>query len=111
MTSANDNVDPYDHPLAKRGELFFKTVEPNQIHSFHPDEEVEEHDEEEDDWVEEQRNLDKPAFFNGNNQIVRIFDEKCVICVYAFRQCHQCICEDCWTNSIVRMLKCVVCRT
>ena len=45
------------------------------------------------------------------------FQTRSVICfenpsVYAFRQCgHQCICEDCRTNSNVEMLKCVGCRT
>ena len=54
----------------------------------------------------------------GNNEVVKNFTEKCVICcerdsVYAFRQCgHQCICEQCYQNKgDIDILKCVVCRT
>ena len=74
-------------------------MECNEIPSFHPNREVEKHDEEEDEWVEKQTNLDKPAGCNGNNEM-KVFNQQCVIgfensSVYAFRQCvHQCICEN-----------------
>ena len=48
--------------------------------------------------------------------MVKIFIQKCVISldnpsVFAIRQCgHQCICEDCWTDSRVQLIKCAVCR-
>ena len=78
-------------------------MECNQIHSFYPKEETEKDEEEDmgrvqrklDDSVEEQRNLDKPTYFIGNNEMLNIFNQKCVICfvvssLYAFRQCgHQ----------------------
>ena len=53
-------------------------------------------------------------FYNGTNEMVKIFNQKCVICleidsVYAFRQCgHLFLCEI-WYNS--EITKCVVCRT
>ena len=57
-------------------------------------------------------------YTNGNNDLVKIFNQKCVIClerdsVYEFRQCgHQCICEQCYQKrGVIDMLKCVVCRT
>ena len=101
-------------------------MECNQIHIFYPPEEAEEDDKEEDlwraqrelnDWVEEQISSKKFACCNRNNQMVKIFNLKCVICwenlsVYAIRHCgHQCICKNCRTNSNVEMSKCVVCRT
>ena len=48
LNSTNDSLDPFDYHLAKCGEGSFKTMECNQIHSFHPNEEAEEDDEEED---------------------------------------------------------------
>ena len=51
--------------------------------------------------------------FNGTNEMVKIFNQKCVIClendsVYAFRNCgHLCLCENCFDSNIT---KCVVCR-
>ena len=48
-----------------------------------------------------------------SNEIVKIFNQKCVIClendsVYAFRNCgHLCLCENCFDSKIT---KCVVCR-
>ena len=63
-------------------------MECNQNDSFYPNEEVEKYDEEEiiwraqselDDWIEKQRNLDKPAFCNANNQMVQISNQMCVI--------------------------------
>ena len=73
----NHNVDPYDHQLAKCREGAFEMTECNQIHSFHPNEEAEEVDEEEDNWVEEQRSLDKPTCCSGNNPMEKNFNQKC----------------------------------
>ena len=99
-------------------------MECNHIHGFNPNEE----DDDEDDilsvqravdaWVEEQRSFAKPAFCNGNNEMVKIFNQKRVICfenptVYAFRPCdHQCIGEKCYQNkSDIDILICIICRT
>ena len=68
--------------------------------------------------VEENEDLIETIYTNGNNEMVKIFYQKCVIClerdsVYAFRQCgQQCKCEQCYRNNgDIDMLKCVVCRT
>ena len=68
--------------------------------------------------VEEDDDLIETQYLNGNNEKVKIFNQKCVICyerasVYAFRQCgHQCICEQGYQNKgDIDILKCVVCRT
>ena len=118
LNFTNDSVDPQDYHIAKCGEGASKTMECNQIHSFQPIEESEEEDEVVDTWraqrefddcVEEQRNLDKSSYCNRNNQMVKIFNQKCVMCFenpsgYAFRQCgHQCKCE---IVGLLQMLKC-----
>ena len=54
---------------------------------------------------------------NGNIEIVKIFSQKCGIClekdsIYVFCQCgHQCLCENCYQiKGDVIILKCVVCK-
>ena len=66
----------------------------------------------------ENEDLIETQYLNGNNEVVKIFNQKCVIClervsIYAFRQCgHQCICQDCYENKRdIDILKSVVCRT
>ena len=91
-----------------------------QIHTCWPD--FGEHEENEDDYLveedEENEHLIETNYRNGNNEVVKIFSQKCVIClernsIYAFRQCgHQCICEQCYQNKgDIDILKSVVCRT
>ena len=70
------------------------------------------------DETEEDEDLIETQYLNGNNEVVKFFNQKCVIClekesIYAFRQCgHQCICRDCYENKgDIDILKCVVCRT
>ena len=46
----------------------------NQIHTCHPAEEGEE-----DDWGGELEGLFKPDYCNGNNEMVKIFNQKYVI--------------------------------
>ena len=71
-----------------------------------------------DEEDEENEDLIETNYCNGNNEVVKIFNQKCVICLerdssYAFRQCgHQCICEQSYQNKgDIDILKCVVCRT
>ena len=68
--------------------------------------------------VEEVEDLIESNCCKGVNEVVKVFNQKCVICFekdsdYAFRQCgHQCICEQCYRNKgDIGILKCVVCRT
>ena len=92
------------YSIEKCGIDSFKTLEHTQIHSFYLD--SEENAEYEDDvWVEEDVEIDdliETQYLNGNNEVVKIFNQKCVIClerdsVFAFRQCgHQCISEQCY---------------
>ena len=118
LNATNGSSDPFDYHLEKCGIDSFKKLERSLIHSFWPD-----HGEDDDDLVEEdeiERNEDliETQYFNGTNEVVKIFNQKCVICyerdsVFAFRQCgHQCICEQCYqSKGDIDILKCVVCRT
>ena len=70
------------------------------------------------DIVEEYEDLIETIYTTGNNEMVKIFSQKCVICLetdsdYAFRQRgHQCICKQCYRNKgDIDILKCVVGRT
>ena len=67
---------------------------------------------------EEDDDLIETDYCNENNELVKIFNQKSVICLeqdsnYVFRRCgHQCACEHCYQNKgDIDILKCVVCRT
>ena len=69
----------------------------------------------EEDEVEKE-DLIETNYCNGNNEVVKMFDRKCVICLktdgaYAFRLCgHQCVCEQNYQNrGDIDISKCVVC--
>ena len=117
LNRADGSLDPFDYHVEKCGVDFFKELERSLIHTCWPDN-GEDIDNGGDDLVEKDGDLTEPDYCNGNNEVVKIFNQKCVICyerdsVYAFRQCgHQCICEPCYRNkSDFDILKCVVCRT
>ena len=120
LNATNNSVDPFDYHLEKCGVDSSETLEHIQIHTCWPG--FGEHEENEDDYLVEEdgenEDLIETNYCNGNNEVVKIFSQKCVIClerdsIYAFRQCgHQCICEQCYQNkSDIDILKCVVCRT
>ena len=79
-------------------------------------EEIVEDEDDEDD--EEDVNIQKLEFTDGNNEVVKIFNQKCVLCLerdsdQIFKQCsHQSICEEFYQNKgNFDILKCVNCRT
>ena len=124
LNATNTSLDPYDYHLEKCGIDSFRKLERSLIHNlgFGHGEGVENEDEDDDlveeDVVEENDDLFETQYLNGNNEVVKIFNQKCVICyeresVYAFRQCgHLCICENCYQKKgDIDILKCVVCRT
>ena len=120
LNATNNSLDPYDYHLEKCGVDSFKKLEHCLIHSFWPGHGENEDDDDlvEEDVFGEDENLIETQYFNGNNEMVKILNQKCVICydkdsVYAFRQCgHQCICEQVYQNKgDINILKCVVCRT
>ena len=120
LNARNDSSDPYDYHLEKRGIDSFKVLEYSEIHTSYPHNDENEENEDGDLVEEDEENEDliEADFTNGNNKVVKIFIQKCVIClergsVYAFRQCgHQCTCEQCYQiKGDIEILKCVVCRT
>ena len=95
-------------------------LEYSEIQTFYPHNDENEENEDGDlvEKDEENEDLIEANFTNGNNEVIKIFNQKYVLClerdgVYAFRQCgHQCIYEQCCQNKgDIDILKCVVCRT
>ena len=120
LNSSNDSLDPYDYHLNKNGlDCFKNLIECNRIHSSWLSMEsgdMEEIDEDEKD-VEEDVSIDELGYIDGSNEVVKIFNQKCVICLerdsdYFFKECgRQCICDQCYQNKDnIDILKCIVCR-
>ena len=117
LNRINNSLDPFDYHVEKCGADFFKKLECSLIHTYWPDRRVDDDDVVEEDVLEQEENLIETPYLNGDTEVVKIFNEKCVTClekdsIYAFRHCgHQCICEDCYQNKgNIDILKCVVCR-
>ena len=109
------SLDPFDYHVQKCGGDSFKKIESSLIHSYWLNRE--EDDDDDDNVIEQENLIEIPEYLNGDNEVVKIFNEKCVICleqdsIYAFRLCgHQCICQQCYENKgNIDKLKCVVCR-
>ena len=109
LDTSNNSLDPFDYHLKKCGVDSLKTLERSQIRTFWPH--IEEEAEDGDDVLVDTN------YRNGNNEVVKNFNQKCVICyendgVYAFRQCgRQCIFERYYENEgVIDILKCVVCK-
>jgi len=113
LNSTNNNLDPYDYHLDKCGiDSFKKLLEYNRIHTFWINIDVEE-------IVDTEEGVEiELEYTDGDNKVVKIFNQKCVICLerdseYIFKKCgHQCICQECYHNKgNIDILKCVICRT
>ena len=119
LNTTSGSLDQFDYHLEKRGVDSFKKLEHILIHTFwcgHGEDEDDLSDVE--DEVEEDVDLIQTQYHNGNNEVVKTFNQKCVFCSerdsdYAIRQCgHQCICEQFYQNRCdIDIFKCVVCRT
>ena len=123
LNATNNSLDPYDYHLEKCGIDSFKKLERSLIHTLYSGhgEDIESDDkliEENEDNIQEDINIHELEYNNRDNKIVKVFNQKCVICFegdseYIFKQCgHQCICEQCYqSKGNIDILKCVVCRT
>ena len=124
LNATNNRLDPYDYHVEKCGIDSFKKLERILIPTFSPGhgEDIENEDgdliEENEDNIQEDINIHELEYTNGSNEVVKVFNQKCVICLernsdYIFKQCgHQCICEECYQNKgDIDIIKCVVCRT
>ena len=114
LNATNDCSDPFDYHLEKCGIESFKVLEHSQYHTFYAHDEEDEEDK--DDLVEEdeeKKDLIQTICMNGNYEMVKIFNQKCVFClerdsVYACRLCrHQCY----QNRGDIDILTCVVCKT
>ena len=86
---------PFDYHLNKCGVYSFKKIERSLIYIFlagvGEDLEIEDDFSDVEDKVEEDGDLLETSYTNGNNEVDKVFIQKCVICserdsVYAFRQ-------------------------
>ena len=122
LNATNGSLDPYVQHVENCGVYCFKRSERSQIHTSWPGhgEDIKNEDDISDVeyGVEEDGDLIETSYTNGNNEVVKIFNQKCVVClerysICAFRQCgHQCLCEQCYRNKgDIVILKCVICRT
>ena len=104
LNATNNSLDPYHYHVQRGGKDAFRKLEHTQIHTCWPVFEEGEKNEDENLVEEDEKNGDliETKFYNGNNEVVKIFSRKCVIClerdsIYDFRQCgHQCVCEQCY---------------
>ena len=98
-----------------------KKLKRSLIHTFWPghgeDDESEDDISDGEDEFQEDGELIETQYLNGNNEVVKVFNQKCGICLetdsdYAFSKYgHQCICEQGHQNKgDIDKLKCVVCR-
>ena len=106
MNPSSDSLDPYDYHLSKKGlDCFEKLLECNRILSPWPG--MESGDMEEIVEYEEDVNIDELNYTDGSNEVVKIFNQICVICLerdsdYIFKQCgHQCFCEECYQKRVI----------
>ena len=121
LNATNTSLDPYDLHVEICDFDAFKKLENELIHTSwpgHRDGDGEVEDDSNVDVVEEIEEFIEKIYTNGNNEMVKMFSQKCVISLerdsdYAFRQCgHQCICEQCYQiRGDIDILKGVVCRT
>ena len=90
LNSSNDSLDPYDYQLRKNGmDCFEKLLDCNRMHCSRPGKEcgfmeeiVEDEDEEDaEEDGEEDVNLHELEYTDGNNDAVKSFSQKCVICL------------------------------
>ena len=120
LNATNEILNPFDYHLEKCCIDSFKNLERSLNQTFWPGygEDDDNLIEENEDNIQEDVNIHELKYTNGSNEIVKVLNQKCVICLerdseYIFKQCgHQCICEECYQNKDdIDILKCVVCRT
>ena len=86
LKATNDSLDPYEYHLEKCGIDSFKKIERSLIHTLWPGhgEGIEDGDvvlvEENEDNIQEDNNIHELQYTNGNNEVVKVFNQKCVIC-------------------------------
>ena len=121
LNVTNYSLDPFEYHFEKCGVDYFKKLQHTRIHTCWPRDDDEEDTEGEYDVLvakDEDEVLVETSYCNGEKEVVKNFNQKCVICyerdsVSAFKQRgHKCVCEQCYRRKgDIGILKCVVCRT
>ena len=80
LNASRSSLDPYDYHVGICGIDSFKKLEHSLIHSFWPGhgEDDDDGDLVEEDVVEGNEDLIETQYFNGTNEVVKIFIQKCV---------------------------------
>ena len=87
LNTTNTSSDPYDYDVEKCGLVSFKKLEHSLIHTCWPG-----HGEDEDDISDEENaaaegeneeyeDLIETRYLNGNNEVVKVFNQKCLVCL------------------------------
>ena len=81
LNATNDSSSPFDYHLEKCGVDSFKTLEHSKNHNFYPHKEEDEEDGDDDLYEEdvEDEDLIETKFTDKNKEVVKIFNQKCVI--------------------------------
>ena len=84
LNTTNGSLDPFDYHLEKSGVDSMKKLEPSLIHTFWPGhgEDIENENvfSDVEDEVEEDGDLIETSYTKGNKELVKVFNQKCVIC-------------------------------
>ena len=98
-------------------ELIAPPYHDDETDNYFKYEEQQENDDDDEQENDEEQQEDI-IYINGNKELVKSFNKKCVICleidsIYAFRLCgHWCLCEDCYNNTdSIKITKCVICKS
>ena len=122
LNSSNGSLDPYDYHLENCCKDAFYTTEANRVHSSWPGKDCGlffpyEDEEDIEEVVVDNVDIQEREYTNGNDEVVKFLNRKCVICLerdseYIFKQCgHQSFCQVYYQNKgDIDILKCVVCR-
>ena len=85
-----NSLNPIAHHDEKCGEDYFRKLEHSLIHAFWPghgeDQDQDQNEDEDDisdveDEVEQDGDLIETQYLNGNDEVVKTFNQKCVICL------------------------------
>ena len=81
MNRRDSSLDPFDYDVEKCGKDDFKKLKHTPIHTCWPGFEEDMKDEDDDLAEEDEENEDliETYYTNGDNEMVKIFNQKCVI--------------------------------
>ena len=104
LNATNYDLDPYNYHVENCGQDSLKKLERSLIHTFWPGvgEDIEDEENSQEDV-----NINEMEYTYGSNEIVKVFNQNCVICLerdseFILKHCgHQCTCEQCCQKKSV----------